>query len=84
MDHQEEWWKVINETQEKIWIMQAECHHMDKECYPMDKEDLQDITEWIEEATVEWVIWELEATTLICHSNNNMVELQILANMVHI
>ena len=57
---------------------------MDKECMVKEDLHLQDITEWIEEATVEWVIWEWVAPILICHSNNNMAELQILANMVHI
>ena len=77
MEHLLEWWEVNNETQERN--TEAECHHMVKVC--MVKEDLQVITEWIEEATVEWDIWEWVDLIHICNSINNMVELQLQANM---
>jgi len=78
MDNIQEWWEVNNETLEKIWNTEAECHHMVKVCMVM--EDLQVIMEWIEEATVEWDIWEWVHLIHICNNINNMV-LQLQANM---
>ena len=74
--HLQEWWEVIQP------LMKIYMEDMPLEELVNTDKDLKDITEWVEEDTVECQIWEWTVDIIhICNNNINSGDLIILDNM---